>query len=225
MGRESTNINPGNHSLLTKAKKVQSIHLVASALATFGRLAVAIAAIVSIFCVRFAASRFLLVKDNAVFGVSQSKFSSLLGPIRTASAGGYSTRGNEVGKLLAEGVPHQRALAGLQVGGIHVLGRLVKALHGPWKIDGPALPPGDRQNLAVATADPDLPKLDGLVSPASVGRGVFLSRPKDLDLVPKKGLVGGELHVVHGYHQQGWEVMCSPVGIAIHESIGRFADG
>jgi len=129
-------------------------------------------------------SRFFLVENDTIFGVSQPEFPRLLCPVGPAGTGGNPAGGDQVGKLLTEGISHQRTLAGLKVGGIHVLGRLVKTLDGSRKVDRTPLPPRDRQDLAMPTPDPNLTELHGLVPSTGVRRGVLLASPKDFNLVP-----------------------------------------
>jgi len=129
-------------------------------------------------------SRFFLVENDTIFGVSQPEFPRLLCPVGPAGTGGNPAGGDQVGKLLTEGISHQRALAGLKVGGIHVLGRLVKTLDGSRKVDRTPLPPRDRQDLAVPTPDPNLTELHGLVPATGVRRGILLASPKYFNLVP-----------------------------------------
>lgn len=131
------------------------------------------------------------LKDDALLGVAQSKVPCLSCPVGSTGTGGNPPGGDHVGKLLAEGVSHQRAIARLQVGGIHVLGRLVKSLDRPRKVDGTALPTRDRQELAVTAPDADLPEPDGLVPSAGVRAGVFLARK-----IPQSdtaGAIGGRI--------------------------------
>mmetsp|Transcript_17714 Transcript_17714/g.40655 ORF Transcript_17714/g.40655 Transcript_17714/m.40655 type:complete len:215 (-) Transcript_17714:1642-2286(-) len=108
---------------------------------------------------------------------------------------------------------------------VHVLSGLVKTLDGTGKVDAPALAPTDGQHLAVAAPNPDLAQLDRLVSAARVRRCVFFSGPEHFDLVSEQSLVGRQLHVIHGYHEQGWQVPRSSIGIAIDKGIGGLAHG
>ena len=116
----------------------------------------------SVFRRAVAASWLFLVKDNAILGVSQSKFSGLLGPIRSPSSRGHPSSGNEISKLLAKGISHQRTFARLQMGRIHVLSSLVKSFDSSRKVDRSSFSPRHWQYLAVATADTDLTNRDRL---------------------------------------------------------------